>query len=64
MKKELKQAIVNFIFDNEKVFNLTNFTKEYFKEYIYTSKGEYLIGGEDVSEFINKAIDLITAQPN
>lgn len=60
MKKELKQAIVNFIFENEKNFQITNATKEKFREYIYTSKGEYLIGGEDVKDFINDAIKLLT----
>jgi hypothetical protein len=60
MKKELKQAIINFIFKNEKVFQLKNTTTTEFKEYIYTSKGDYLIGGEDVANFIDKAIDLLT----
>ena len=60
MKKELKQAIINFIFENEKVFQLKNTTTTEFKEYIYTSKGDYLIGGEDVANFIDKAIDLLT----
>lgn len=60
MKKELKQAIINFIFKNEKVFQLKNTTITEFKEYIYTSKGDYLIGGEDVANFIDKAIDLLT----
>ncbi len=59
MKKELKQAIINFIFDNESELQLHNATTKYFKEYIYTSKGEYLIGGEDVKDFINKAIELL-----
>lgn len=60
MKKELKQAIINFIFKNEKVFQLKNTTANEFREYIYDSKGNYLIGGEDVANFIDKAIDLLT----
>ena len=60
MKKELKQAIINFIFKNEKVFQLKNTTTTEFKEYIYTSKGEYLIGGEEVYKFILNAIQLLT----
>jgi len=60
MKKELKQAIINFIFENEKEFQLTNTTVDKFRNYIYTPKGDYLIGGEDVRDFIKKAIDLIT----
>lgn len=59
MKKELKKAIINFIFENEKVFQLKNTTATEFKEYIYNSKGDYLIGGEDVANFIDKAIDLL-----
>ena len=59
MNKELKKAIVDFIFDNEKEFNLNNSTTDNFRAYIYDSKGEYLIGGKDVSDFIGKAIDLI-----
>jgi len=61
MKKELKQAIINFIFDNYKSFNLVNLTTDYFRPYIYTSAGDYLIGGEDVKQFIDNAAELITA---
>ncbi len=60
MKKELKQAIVNYIFDNEKNFQLVNNTTDKFRAYIYDSKGEYLIGGDDVKDFINQAIELLT----
>ena len=59
MKKELKQAIINFIFDNEKEFQLTNATINNFRLYIYDSTGSYLIGGEDVSKFIKESINLI-----
>jgi hypothetical protein len=59
MKTELKKAIVNFIFEHEKEFQINNFTTEHFRTYIYDAKGEYLIGGEDVSEFIDKAIKLL-----
>lgn len=60
MKKELKQAIINFIFDNEKKFQIVNNTVDNFRAYIYDSNGEYLIGGEDVGNFIKNAIKLIT----
>ncbi len=59
MKKELKKAIVNFILDNEREFQITNVTVQNFRLYIYDDKGEYLIGGEDVSKFIHDAIDLL-----
>lgn len=60
MKKELKQAIINFIFDNEKDFQLVNNTVAKFKNYVYDSEGEYLIGGEDIRDFIHQAIKLLT----
>ncbi len=60
MRTQLKKAIIDFIFENEKVFGLNNHTTQNFKAYIYDDKGEYLIGGAEVSEFINQAIKLIT----
>jgi len=59
MKKELKKAIINFILDNEKEFQLTNATIGEFKHYIYNPSGEYLIGGEDVRDFILQALALL-----
>lgn len=58
--KELKKAIVNFILDNGRDFQLPNATTEHFREYIYNKKGDYLIGGEDVAKFIREAIALLT----
>ncbi len=60
MKKELKQAIINFIFENEKDFQLLNRTSNEFAAYMYDSSGNYLIGGEDVARFIRDAIKLLT----
>ena len=60
MKKELKQAIVKYIFDNEEHSQIINATVGNFREYVYTSKGEFLIGGEDVYNFIKDAIKLLT----
>lgn len=59
MNKELKRAIVNFIFDNEKEFQIVNATMNKFSKYIYDIDGEYLIGGEVVSQFIDDAIELL-----
>lgn len=59
MNKELKRAIINYVFDNYNVFNLNNITTKHFTAYIYDSKGEYLIGGQDVSNFIDDTIRLI-----
>lgn len=62
MKKELKQAIIYFIFENEKDFQLNNRTSNEFSAYMYDSSGNYLIGGEDVARFIRDAIKLLTEQ--
>ena len=59
MNKQLKQGIINFIFENEKVFQLQSITIGNFKQYIYNSQGNYLIGGEEVAEFIGKAVKLL-----
>ena len=59
MNKELKQAIINFIFDNSKDFQLHNAVVSKFKAYIYDPEGNYLIGGKDVANFIDEAIKLI-----
>jgi hypothetical protein len=58
MKTQLKKAIIDFIFDNEKDVQLHNATIEKFKLYIFDGEGEYLIGGDDVLNFINQAINL------
>lgn len=59
MNKEFKKAIINYIFENQFEFNLVNATTEKFKLYIYDGGGEYLIGGDEVSNFITKAVKLI-----
>jgi len=60
MITELKKVIINYIIENEKDFQLTNNTINNFRNYIYDGNGNYLIGGEDVSNFIREAINLIT----
>ena len=59
MKPQLKKAIIDFIFENEKQFQINNAVTQKFRAYIYDADGNFLIGGEDVSEFIYKAIKLI-----
>jgi len=59
MNTELKKAIVNFIFENENEFQLHNATSEKFRPYIYDASGNYLIGGEEVSEFITNFLKLM-----
>jgi hypothetical protein len=59
MPTELKKAIVDYIIDNLTEFSLHNSTTNKFRAYIFDSEGEYLIGGERVSEFIDKSIKLL-----
>lgn len=59
MKYTLKHAIVMYIFDNVTEFQLNNAVTNEFHAYIYDDKGEYLIGGEEVKEFINNTVNLI-----
>ena len=52
MNTELKKAIVNYMFDNAKEFQLVNATTEKFRQYIFTPDGDWCFGGQKVSEFI------------
>lgn len=59
MKTELKKAIVNFIFENEKEFQIINSVKNKFRLYIYDNDGNYLIRGKEVAVFIEDSIELL-----
>jgi hypothetical protein len=59
MNIELKKAIINFIIDNLKEFQIINVTVKEFKLYIYDDKGNYLIGGQEVYEFIKNAVKIL-----
>lgn len=56
---ELKQEIIKWLMENPNEWQRTNACKEAFREYIYNSEGNYLIGGENVSNFITAAEKLI-----
>ena len=59
MQKELKKEIIKWLLENESKWQrLIACTKE-FRNYIYDNEGNYLIGGEEVSNFIEEADDLI-----
>ena len=59
MNKELKKEIIKWLLENENEWQrLIACTKE-FRNYIYNDEGNYLIGGEEVSNFIEEADDLI-----
>lgn len=59
MKYSLMQTIFNYIIENHDEFNLVNATVNEFRLYIYDGEGEYLIGGEQVYEFITDSVYLI-----
>lgn len=57
--KELKQAIINWLFENGNRFCRLNHCIDSFRAYIYDANGNYLIGGKEVAEFIEKADKLL-----
>lgn len=59
MSKELKKAIIQWLLENENEWQRTNACRENFRNYIYDSNGNHLIGGEVVSDFVSKAEKLI-----
>lgn len=59
MFKELKAAIIQWLIENETAWQRTNACHEAFHAYIYDENGNYLIGGQIVSGFINKAERLL-----
>ena len=61
MYKELKVLIINWLLDHENEWQRVNACRENFREYIYNSEGEYLIGGEEVEQFIIDADNLLYA---
>lgn len=59
INKELKRAIINWLLDNENQWQRINACVEWFREYIYNSEGNFLIGGEEVYDFICAADKLL-----
>lgn len=61
MKMELKREIINWLIDNEKVFNRVNACVDHFKEYIYDSTGNFLKYGigRETHDFIVRADKLL-----
>lgn len=57
--KQLKYEIINWLFENENEWQRVNHCHDAFREYIYNKDGNYLIGGENVSKFIEDADKLI-----
>ena len=59
MHKELKKEIITWLLENENNWQRLTACKEKFRNYIYGIEGNYIYGGEEVSNFISKANDLI-----
>lgn len=64
MRKELKKAIIEWLFDNPKEFCRVIKCMQAFRPYIFDGNGSYLIGGEEVAEFITQADELINNKFN
>ena len=59
MHKELKKEIIKWLLENENEWQRLNACSKQFRNYIYDNEGNYLIGGEEVGNFIREADDLI-----
>lgn len=58
MDQQLKNSIIKYTQENKTVFQLHNQTIDTYRKWIYDDKGEYLIGGEKVAQFISDFIKL------
>ena len=59
MYKELKEEILRWLLEHENEWQRVNTCKEIFRQYIFNADGNYLIGGQTVSEFITEADKLL-----
>lgn len=59
MLKELKKVIIEWLLEHENEWQRVNSCVKEFRPYIYDSTGNYLIGGQQVAEFIKNADKLI-----
>ena len=62
MNKELKKAILIWLYENEERWQRSNSCSKEFREYIYNKEGNFLIGGEDILNFIRNADKLLYGQ--
>ena len=60
-RKELRKAILDWLFENENAWNRVNACVEQFRMYIYDGRGQFLIGGKEVLGFIREADMLMYA---
>lgn len=59
MYKELKAEILKWLLEREKEWQRVNACREAFRQYIFNAEGNYIIGGQTVSEFITEADKLL-----
>ena len=59
MYKELKAEILKWLLEHENEWQRVNACRVAFKQYIFNADGNYLIGGQTVSEFITEADKLL-----
>lgn len=56
---ELMESILIWLLRNKNLFNRVNHCIDEYRNYIYDDNGSYLIGGEEVVNFIEKADKLL-----
>lgn len=59
MYLELKKAIIEWFLENENAWQRVYAAHKEFRPYIYNADGNYLIGGEIVSDFISNVDKLL-----
>ena len=59
MYLELKQSIIAWLIENPNRWQRVNSCHDHFRQYIYDSTGNYIIGGQVVSDFISNADKLL-----
>lgn len=59
MYLKLKERIIDWLIEHEGTWQLVTVCKEEFRQYIYDENGAFIIGGENVSNFINDAYKLL-----
>lgn len=59
MYLKLKEKIIDWLIEHEGTWQLQTACKEEFRQYIYDENGAFIIGGENVSNFISDAYKLL-----
>lgn len=59
MCKELKAEILKWLLEHENEWQRVNACRKAFRQYVFNADGNYIIGGQTVSEFIIEADKLL-----